>query len=569
MGLTLLAQASMPLKFWYFAFAHAVHVIKRLPTPVLQHSSPYERIYKAKPAYSHLRVFGCYKCLDEEGRIFVSRYVVFDKFQFPFQHGFPSQSTLDSIRIVHQQSHIPIVTVPTPLACVFAPSSRSVSSSPMASPCSARVDYSPPARQQADSLAAACVPTVCYHSATSARTTTLVNSHPLQTRSKSGIYKPKVFSSVLTEKEPTSIIEAFQSPVWTAAAQTEYQALLSNHTWDLMPLPTGRREVGCKWVFKIKRNTDGSVARYKGRLVVKGYLQKAGIDFQETFSTVVKPTMIRVVLAIDVSLGWSLRQVDINKAFLNGDLHEEIYMVQPLGFEQQGNNGQQLDATNNTLFIRRSGAQLLDVLVYVDDIIVTSSISHAIDQFVKKLDEQFSLKDLGKLSYFLRIEVNYTPDGILLSQRKSIVGALQYVVITSLDIAFSVNKVYTDDRRSTSEAEYKSLAHVTAEMVWIQSLLTELCVPVNNKALVWCDSLAAVAVAGNPVMHSKFKHVELDLFFVREKVAAEDFQVGHVPSQDQIADILTKPLSEGLFNKFRSQLKVVSYEHEITEGRKC
>lgn len=84
--------------------------------------------------------------------------------------------------------------------------------------------------------------------------------------------------------------------------------------------------------------------------------------------------------------------------------------------------------------------------------------------------------------------------------------------------------------RSTAEAEYRSLTHVIAEMIWIQSLLTELGVSLRGKALVWCDSSAAVAVAGNPVLHSKFKHVELDLFFVREKVAQGLFQVGHVPS---------------------------------------
>ncbi|XP_052481122.1 secreted RxLR effector protein 161-like [Gossypium raimondii] len=219
-------------------------------------------------------------------------------------------------------------------------------------------------------------------------------------------------------------------------------------------------------------------------------------------------------------------------------------------------------------------------------------------------------------------------------QYRSIVGALQYIVITKPDIAYSVNKVcqfmhkpltghlkavkrilrylqgtlnyglqftraskfllegYSDaswgsdidDRRSTSgyciflggnpvswsskkqhvvsrstaEAEYRSVAHVTAEMTWIQSLLTELFVPSLPKALVWCDSSGAIAVAGNPVMHSKFKHVELDIFSLREKVAAGVVQVGHVPGTHQLADILTKPLSASGFNRFRDLLRVVN-----------
>ncbi|KAK5803523.1 hypothetical protein PVK06_031170 [Gossypium arboreum] len=103
----------------------------------------------------------------------------------------------------------------------------------------------------------------------------------------------------------------------------------------------------------------------------------------------------------------------------------------------------------------------------------------------------------------------------------------------------------------------------TGRGYYIQSLLSELYAPVKTNALVWCDSSAAIAVASNLVMHSKFKHVELDLFFVREKVADGSFQVGHISNQDQIADILTKPLSIGLFSKFRSQLRVVPNNREV------
>lgn len=103
--------------------------------------------------------------------------------------------------------------------------------------------------------------------------------------------------------------------------------MLRNNTWDLVLLPTNRKAVGCKWVFKLKRKSDGTIARYKGRLVIKGYLQAPDIDFQDTFSPVVRPITIRVVLTLAVNFGWQLRQVDINNAFFNGDLSEEIYMT--------------------------------------------------------------------------------------------------------------------------------------------------------------------------------------------------------------------------------------------------
>ncbi|XP_040948348.1 uncharacterized mitochondrial protein AtMg00820-like [Gossypium hirsutum] len=181
--------------------------------------------------------------------------------------------------------------------------SRVRTSSPQTTAHAASFDMCSPAAsgQHTDSVNLARVLTLANQLAIFVREPVPVNIHPMQTRSKSGIHKPKVFSSLLTDQEPVSIFEAFQSPAWTTTAQAEYNDLISNNTWDLVPLPEGRRAVGCKWIFKVKKHADGSVARYKGRLVIKGYIQEAGIDFMETFNPVVKPTTIRVVLALAVS----------------------------------------------------------------------------------------------------------------------------------------------------------------------------------------------------------------------------------------------------------------------------
>jgi histone deacetylase 1/2 len=112
----------------------------------------------------------------------------------------------------------------------------------------------------------------------------------------------------------------------------EYQALMKNKTWRLAPRPKGKNVVGCKWVYKIKRKADGTVDRYKARLVAKGFKQQYGIDYEETFSPVVKAATIRFVLSIAVSKGWSLRQLDVQNAFLHGLLEEEVYMQQPPGY---------------------------------------------------------------------------------------------------------------------------------------------------------------------------------------------------------------------------------------------
>nr|KYP74150.1 hypothetical protein KK1_006817 [Cajanus cajan] len=109
----------------------------------------------------------------------------------------------------------------------------------------------------------------------------------MQTRSKSGISKPKLYSSILlVESEPKSARQALKDPKWLAAMQQEYNALINNNTWTLVNLPQNRKAIGCKWVFRIKENPDGTVNRYKARLVAKGFHQQPGFDFNETFSPV-------------------------------------------------------------------------------------------------------------------------------------------------------------------------------------------------------------------------------------------------------------------------------------------
>jgi hypothetical protein len=115
----------------------------------------------------------------------------------------------------------------------------------------------------------------------------------------------------------------------------EFMALEKNRTWHLVPPKKGRNIVDCKWVSKIKRKQDGSLDRNKARLVAKEFKQRYGIDYVDTFSPVVKPTTIRIVLSIAISRGWSLRQLDVQNAFLHGILEEEVYMKQPPGYEDK------------------------------------------------------------------------------------------------------------------------------------------------------------------------------------------------------------------------------------------
>uniref|UniRef100_A0A2N9F2C9 Reverse transcriptase Ty1/copia-type domain-containing protein n=1 Tax=Fagus sylvatica TaxID=28930 RepID=A0A2N9F2C9_FAGSY len=497
--------------------------------------------------------------------------------------------------------------------------------------------------------------------------TSPIPSHPMITRSQNNITKPRkptdgtilypiprallaaVDSSIT---EPTCYSTAVKIPEWRTAMNLEFDALLKNKTWSLVPQSQARNLVGCKWVFRIKRKADGSIERYKARLVAKGFHQQPGIDYGET-------------------------QIDIHNAFLHGTLSEDVFMSQPPGFNhpqfpshvcklqkaiyglkqaprawfsklssrllQLGFCG---SLSDTSLFILKDASFTMYVLIYVDDIIITCSKATAIDDLLHQLSSDFAVKDLGKLNFFLGIEVLETPVGVILSQQRyildilkrtnmqdakpvsspmasstsltahegpsfsdhtlyrSTVGALQYLSLTRPDIAFAVNKLSQfmhaptllhwqavkrllrylkhtiqfglhlfrsscsdlqaycdadwagsrDDRRSTgsycvflgknliswgckkqatvarssTEAEYKALANTVAELKWLHSLFCELGVSISSPPTIWCDNIANKSIS-----------------------------VRFLCSKDQLADLLTKPISSSRFPLLRTKLNVL------------
>ena len=119
----------------------------------------------------------------------------------------------------------------------------------------------------------------------------------------------------------------------------EMDAFNGNGTWNLVHLPTGKKAIGCRWVFAVKVNPNGSVARLKAGLVAKGYVQTYGVDYFDTFSSVAKMTSVRLFISLAATHNWDLHQLDIKNVFLHGDLQEEVYMEQPLGLVAQGEIG--------------------------------------------------------------------------------------------------------------------------------------------------------------------------------------------------------------------------------------
>jgi histone deacetylase 1/2 len=169
-------------------------------------------------------------------------------------------------------------------------------------------------------------------------------AHRPVTRLQQGISTPKVFTngtvrwgmiSTSSSEEPATVDDALHDPRWVKAMDAEHDALQRNKTWHLVPKPRDKNVIGCKWVYKVKRKSDGSIDRYKAQLVAKGYRQRYGLDYKDTFSPVVKAATIRLVLSVAVSRGWTLRQLDVQNAFLHGILNEEVYMDQPPGYTSQ------------------------------------------------------------------------------------------------------------------------------------------------------------------------------------------------------------------------------------------
>ena len=209
---------------------------------------------------------------------------------------------------------------------------------------------------------------------------------------------------------------------------TEIAALEANNTWTLTPLPTDKKSIGYKWVYKIKYKADGSIERYKA--TKKGFTQKEGIDYFETFSPVAKMVSVKVLLAIASIKGWFLSQLDVNNAFLHGDLDEEVYTALPQGFHSQGEVVCKLNKSiyglkqasrqwfakfsstliqlgfiqskaDYSLFTRRHDDIFMILLVYVDDVLIACNDKAEVNKFKVMLDDKFKLKDLGNLKYFL------------------------------------------------------------------------------------------------------------------------------------------------------------------------
>jgi hypothetical protein len=244
--------------------------------------------------------------------------------------------------------------------------------------------------------------------------------------------------------------------------QQEFDALQANRTWTLVPRPRGVNVITGKWLFKNKLLLDGSLERRKARWVVRGFNQRPGVDFDQTFSPIVKPATIRTMLHLAASRRWPVHQLDVKNAFLHGELAECVYCRQPVGFvnEQLPDHvcllykslyglkqapmvwfqhfgghlhqiGFQATRSDTLLFVYKHGDDMAYLLVYVDGIVLTASSMTLLHHVIGKLKSTFAMKDLSPLHFFLGIQVQQSKDGFHLHQGSYAIDILECAGMTT------------------------------------------------------------------------------------------------------------------------------------------
>jgi len=496
---SLLLSASVPSMFWGESVLTAVRLINTIPSSYTSGVSPFEKLYGHAPDYSFFRVFGCtcfvlrphversklssrsaicvflgygegrkgYRCFDPiTQKLYVSRHVVFLE-HIPF-YSIPSAThgltRSDLIRIDPFSEDSDSLSFQVPSTSIHTDHSAGTDtllsnapeapSSPIVPQASSEI-VDPPLRQSIRIRKSTKLPDFAYSCYSSSFTSFLASIHCLS--------------------EPSSYKEAILDPLWQQAMDEELSALHKTGTWDLVPLPPGKSIVGCRWVYKIKTNSDGSIERYKARLVAKGYSQQYGMDYEETFAPVAKMTTIRTLIAVASVRQWRISQLDVKNAFLNGDLQEEVYMAPPPGVSHDSGYvcklkkalyglkqaphawfekfsvvisslGFTSSSHDSALFVKCTDAGRIILSLYVDDMIITGDDIDGISVLKTELARQFEMKDLGSLRYFLGIEVACSPRGYLLSQSKYVADILERARLTdnkTVDTPIEVNAKYS------------------------------------------------------------------------------------------------------------------------------
>ncbi|KAG3073017.1 hypothetical protein PC122_g14982 [Phytophthora cactorum] len=479
-GRSMLHHAKLDKCFWAEAAMTAIYVKNRLPSPKIEHKTPFDIVFKSKLSVKHMRAFGCrtyiltpkekrlkwnpkaraglflgyeevskaYRLYDiEAGQVVISRDVNFDESTFglspPISDEDVDDLDFDSLDIDTDNDN---------------DGSR-------------QTEYKQAGKRKSrpsDEDEAARRPRAVRHRPGLEEASAPNDSSPHRAdadeEEKSGDQDeestPPVFwrasanavEAAVDLSEPSTFQEAVNGPDqvhWRKAIRAELKSMRLRGVFRAAKLPNGQRAIGTKWVFKIKRKADGSIEKYKARLVAKGFKQKYGIDYTETFSPVVKYVTLRMVIALAKYYGWPLDQLDVVTAFLYGIMKELVFCAVPEGVDLDGDFdclelvkaiyglkqasrvwnetfdefvcsiGFQVSAFDPCLYIKVVDGHCVLVLVYVDDVLITGSSPELISRTKNDLKTRFEMIDSGKCVFVLGIELVDGPDGsVTMCQRR-------------------------------------------------------------------------------------------------------------------------------------------------------
>lgn len=735
---SMLVEKSVPKSFWPEAVTWAFYILNRCPTSSVKDLTPEEAWSGVKPSVGHLRVFGCiahahipdaqrtkledkshgcvlfgtsteskgYKLYDPVSKkMTVSRDVVFEedkKWDWDASYDelikldleWDTAQTQNEFDTSHEEGLE--TTVGEDIGAADPIVSPVATANKDATVVIGNVDASESSKETRKK-----------------RAPVWLSDYDIRTEDDDVIAQFALFVDGLVQfaffaesKDPVYFEEAVRSENWRQAMDSEISSIEKNGTWLLTDLPKGAKSIGVKWVYKTKLNQHGDIEKYKARLVAKGYTQEHGIDYEEVYAPVARMDTVRMILALAAQRGWNVYQLDVKSAFLQGELTEEVYVEQPKGYELEDAEskvyklrkalyglkqaprawfsridayfqemGFEKDASEQTLFtkVNKQGSYLI-ISLYVDDLIYTGNDEVMMKEFKESMMKEFEMSDMGKMKYFLGIEVMQFDGGIFVSQKKyvkevlkrfgmsesnavlnpivpgfkihrdddgvkvdgslfkQLVGSMIYLTATRPDVMYTVSLVsrymseptelhltaakrilrylqgtigygilyqkggnqelvgYTDsdyagsveDRKSTSgyafilsdaavawssrkqpivtlsttEAEFVAAAATACQLVWMKRILARIGYEGSSSPVIFCDNSSTIKLSKNPVMHGKSKHIDVRFHFLRNLVNEGAMQLKFCSTQDQTADIFTKPLKLEKFQELRGKLGV-------------
>uniref|UniRef100_I1R8M9 Reverse transcriptase Ty1/copia-type domain-containing protein n=1 Tax=Oryza glaberrima TaxID=4538 RepID=I1R8M9_ORYGL len=417
------------------------------------------------------------------------------------------------------------------------------------------------------------------------------------------------FTVYHVDDTPKSISEAYASPdadYWKEAVGSEMDSIIANGTWEVTERPYGCKPVGCKWMFKKKLRPDGTIEKYKARLVAKRYTQKEGEDFFNTYSSVARLTTIRVLPSLAASHGLLVHQMDVKTDFLNGELDEEIYMDQPDGFVVEGQEGkvckllkslyglkqapkqwhEKFDKTltsagfavneaDKCVYHRHGGGEGVILCLYVDDILIFGTDLEVINEVKSFLSQNFDMKDLGVADVILNIKLirgtielglHYTgypavlegySDSNWISDVDEIKATSGYVFTLGGGAVSWRSYKQIILTRSTMEAELTALDTANVEAEWLRDLLMDL--PIVEKPipaiLMNCDNQTVIVKVNSSKDNMKSsRHVKRRLKSVRKLRNSGVITLDYIQTARNLADPFTKGLSRNVIDNASKEM---------------